>query len=71
MTSSTNHCIRRMYGMPRYRMSAMLDTRTTIATTVTDVHWNELEAIFQIAHTARMGALTTVCMARPTNCCRW
>lgn len=46
----------------------MLATRTTIATTVTDVHWNELEAIFQMAQIASRGAFTTVWMARPMNC---
>ncbi len=71
LTSSTNHCILRMYGMPRLRMTAMHTRSTTMATMVTEVHWNELPAIFQMAHTAMMGALTTDWMARPMNCCRW
>lgn len=71
LTSSTNHCILRMYGTPFARNAVMQTRRTTMATAVAAVHSKELEDIFATAHTASIGALMTVCMARPMNCWTW
>ncbi len=68
-TASTNHCILLTYGIPRQRMNDIEASRISIATAVTAVHSNALEAILNTAHTARIGALITMLTARPKNCC--
>lgn len=70
-TASTNHCILLMYGIPRHKKSDMATRRITIATAVTAVHSKALDVILHTAHTARIGALITMLMARPTNCWSW
>ncbi len=70
-TASTNHCILLMYGTPRHIMNIIQARRITIATAVTAVHSKALDAILHTAHTARIGALMTMLMARPKNCCIW
>lgn len=57
--------------MPARRIMIMETRSTTMATAVTAVHWNELSAIFHIAQTASIGALTIMLMARPMYCWMW
>lgn len=69
MTVSTNHCIFLTYGMPRQRISEMDARRTAMAAAVTAVHSKALDVIFSRAQIAIVGALITMDMALPTNCC--